>query len=544
MRREDLDPKNTKIELSIRAIAHLIYSFEADYGKDELNKFMESTGLPAAYFYNEHNWVSYEYFLKLLDRLVEYTGNPRITYKYGLNVVKYAHAAGILKTIMSIIPSPLYVYKSLQLMETTISKVGKYNVKILAKNKIQLEAQPLDEKYKQNKYNCLNMEGIFAALPSYFGLPFAEVKQLQCAAEGAKSCVFEITWQGKRLLTKNHLFSLLIGTAAALIIFTIIKWQLASPPFLAKTALILLPFALFAIGRFFDYKRTIKDNSEVENEQNNSVIESIKNAQRINEELQVTVDQRTQELKISNERLNETIREVKKMQEKLLQAERMIGMGQLAAGVAHEINNPMGAVRNYLQDILEDFPKDDGRNEDLTEAEIATGESKILINDLLSFSRTDNNLYIININVNDIIENIIAQRRKDFSNKNIKINKAFAPHLPYVKSDAMQINQVFSNIIINAYNAIGKNPEFSIKTSSNNKGVCVKIKDNGEIIPEHIINIIFDPLKKEYEGIGRKDLGLAISYNIVSRYNGEMTVSSSIENGTIFDVLIPYNSGA
>ena len=536
MKREDIDPKYTKVEHSVRAIGHLLRSFEADYGRDELVKFMNKTGVPLKYFDNENNWVSFDYFLSLLDQLVEYSGNPQIPYKYGLNTIKYADSWGVLKTIVTLVPSPLYIYKSAVKYNARYSKIGNGKITELNKNKVLIEFSFKDGS-KTTKNNCLNIKGNLASIPAFVGLPFAEIRELQCAAEGADTCVYEITWQEKSF-KKIKFFSLLISIFAVYIIYYVIRWFDVNDVFLSKVIFVLLPIALYAIGRALDFKRTIKDNTEVVDDQNKAMVESLEDVQGLNEELQQKIDQRTEELKISNKKLAETLVRVKNSEEALLSAEKMAGIGRLAAGVAHEINNPMGAVRNYIQDILEDIPENDPRRMDLLEAEKATKESKVLINDLLSFSRTYENLYIVEIDINEVLERICEKIK--FSNFNVKIIKNLSPDLPMIKSDQMQINQVFSNIILNACKASRENGLISIRTSSSTEGIHVEITDNGEIIPEYLIDKLFEPAGKEYKWSGRKDLELAISHSIVKRFNGDITVNSSIENGTIFNILIPY----
>lgn len=538
MRRQELNSENRKIELSVRGITHLLHSFEADYGRDELVKFMDKTGLPLEYFQNEYNWVSYEYFCNMLELLVEYTKDKNIAYKYGLNTIKFPNSWGILKTILTFIPTPGYVYKTLAAITPRYSKLGRMNITKLKSNKAKCKFQNKPE-YKQDKNNCLNLQGQLASIPGFFNLPFANVKELQCAAEGADSCVYEITWQNYPF-KKNKIFSLLIVLFVVCIIYIIVKWNIISTTALANTALFLIPIAFYLGGHILDYKRTIKDNSEILLDQNKALIDSLNNTQQLNEELQIKIDQRTEELKSTNKQLAKTLLKLKESERKLVYAERMVGVANLAAGVAHEVNNPMGAVRNYLQEILEDMPENDKRKKDIIEAEKATGESKVLINDLLSFARTDNNLYIVEIDINEVIEKITASVRQSFLHTNVKISKDLMPDLPIVKLDPMQIDQVFTNLITNAYTAVKGNGEICIKTSDGSDGIHVEIKDNGEIIPQDIINKIFDPSEKALNGIGRKDIGLAISYSIIKRFNGEIKVASSGKEGTKFDIVIPY----
>jgi signal transduction histidine kinase len=537
MKRENIDPKYTKVEHSVKAIGHLLHSFEADYGREELVKFMDRTGVPLKYFNNNNNWVSYEYLLKLLDQIVEYTNDPNIMYRYGLNTVKYSDTWGVLKTIFTLISAPSFLYKSVVKFHSRFAKQCIFKINQTKKNRVEIELI-YKNSYNQTRNNCLNIQGSLASLPTYFGLPIAEIKELQCAAQGAKSCVYEITWQREQA-KKNNFFSLLIGIFTVYIIYFVVHCFYQNDAFLSKIILFLFPVALYIAGRALDYKRTIKDNTEVTDDQNKAIVESLENVQKLNEELQLKIDQRTEELKISNRKLEETLIQVKKSEEDLLAAEKMAGIGRLAAGVAHEINNPIGAVRNYIQDILEDISANDLRRDALLEAEKATDESKILINQLLSFSRSYENLYIVDIDINEVLERICEKIK--FSNFSIKINKSLTDGLPVIKSDKMQIDQVFSNIILNACKTIKEDGIISVKTSSSFEGIYVEITNNVESIPDYLINNLFDPARWNNESTGRKDLELAISYSIVKRFNGEMTVSSTFENGTIFKVLIPYD---
>lgn len=538
MKRQELNPKNTKLELSVRIINHILHSFEADYGRNELVKFMDKTGLPLKYFQNEYNWVSFEYHCNLLNQLVKYTGDKDIPYKYGMNIIKYSDSLGVMKTLFTLTPSPSYVYKTLVATSPRYSKNGIYKNTEIKKNKAIIEFQHF-KNFKADKNNCMHIRGIFTSIPTFFGLPYANVKELQCAADGADSCIYEITWQ-KLPVLKNKIFSLLVGIFIVVTLYSIINWKIINLLTLAYIATFLIPIAFFLGGHVLDYKRTIKGNSEILDEQNRAIINSLQSTQEINEELQIKIDQRTHEINVANKKLEATYEQIRNTEKKLLVAERMRGVARLAAGVAHEINNPMGAVRNYIQEMIEVIPDADTRKPTLKKTEAATEESKILINDLLSFARMDEDLHIIEIDINEVIDKIIINVHHTFSNFNIKINKELESDLPIINSDPLQVNQIFTNLIINSYKAIKDKGEIKIKTYSKNDEIHVDIWDNGDIIPDYMIDKVFDPYQKDMDGIDRKELGLVISYNIVKRFNGDIKINSSADKGTTFFVSLPY----
>ncbi|MFH0974977.1 MAG: ATP-binding protein [Spirochaetota bacterium] len=538
MKRENIDRKNTKIEMSARVVGPIIRSFEEEYGTDKLVEFMESSGVPVDYFDNEHNWISYDYWCRLLKKLVNYTGDPDIAYRYGLNSIKYGESWGVLKILFTLSPTPSFTYKSLIRLNPRITKVADLQILEFKKNFAVIQSQFMG-KYKQDKNNCLNVQGGYSAIPTIYGLPFARVKEVQCAAEGADSCIYEIKWQN-RVFNKREFFSVTGGIVLVIIIYYFIEWYVSHLSGLGRIALFLIPITFFIGGHIFDYIETIKDNSDITNDQNGAVMDSLEKNQILNEELQISIDQRTEELDVVNKKLDKALIDLRRSEEELLKAEKMISVAQLAAGIAHEINNPMGAVRNYLQDVLDDMQESDPRRPKLVEAEKATRESKIIITDLMSFSRTYENLYIIEIDINEVIDKIIAAKSEIFSKVNVKFNKDLEQGLPVVMSDSMQINQVFTNIIMNAFEAIRENGDISIRTSSGAEGVHVDIRDNGDIIPENEIVEIFDTSDTTKFGRGRKDLGLAIAGNIVKRFNGNIDVSSSAGYGTVFNVIIPY----
>ena len=162
--------------------------------------------------------------------------------------------------------------------------------------------------------------------------------------------------------------------------------------------LTMILFSGYFLGRRWDYRIALKDSININEKESKDLMESIETIEKLNIELQEKVERRTAELHDSNVKLQKALDELEKSQDLLIRSEKMASVGRLAAGMAHELNNPVGAIRNYIQDVLEDIPSDDPQHERLERAEKATGRCKRLVGDLLTFSRESKELKLVNIN--------------------------------------------------------------------------------------------------------------------------------------------------
>ena len=188
-----IDPINTKMHLSVRSMHHVILAFEKMYGKKELLKFVEGTGMSLEYLQDQNNWISYDYCCKLLKALVEYSGDPLIPFKIGLTALTNT-GWGVLRLIGSSILSCTYAYKKTVSFSPRWQKIAKFQFLKFKKNSAILELRYL-ENFKQNKNNCLNIQGRLLLSRLSLNLPPAKIRELQCAAEGADSCIYELSWQ-------------------------------------------------------------------------------------------------------------------------------------------------------------------------------------------------------------------------------------------------------------------------------------------------------------------------------------------------------------
>jgi PAS domain S-box-containing protein len=237
----------------------------------------------------------------------------------------------------------------------------------------------------------------------------------------------------------------------------------------------------------------------------------------------------------------------KKLQEthlQLVSSEKMASLGKLAAGIAHEINNPLGGILIYSSLMMEDIPEEDSRRGDLARIVQEAGRCKEIVKSLLEFARqTEPKMEPTDINraINDGLFFLVNQALFH----NIQIIKKFDPFLPFVKGNASQLKQVFMNIIVNAAEAMHGSGTLTITTTPapDRKTVFVEFTDTGEGIPEENFTRIFDPFfttKEVGKGTG---LGLATSYGIVEDHRGKIGVRSKVGEGTTFTIELPIHQG-
>ncbi|MDY6988094.1 MAG: ATP-binding protein [Thermodesulfobacteriota bacterium] len=225
-------------------------------------------------------------------------------------------------------------------------------------------------------------------------------------------------------------------------------------------------------------------------------------------------------------------------QEVLLQQEKLSSVGKLAAGVAHEINNPLTAVLTNSMLLLEDLSADDAMYEDLKAIADETLRCREIVRGLLEFARQDVPAKVES-DLNKIAAGVVSLVRKQFSFKNIAIVQNLAQNLPSVNIDRDQFQQVIVNILINAMEAIERDGEIRVETaySELKRTIELKITDTGNGIPQDARLKLFDPFFTTKDtGTG---LGLSISHGVVQRHGGSISFESQMGKGTTFVISLP-----
>jgi two-component system NtrC family sensor kinase len=247
--------------------------------------------------------------------------------------------------------------------------------------------------------------------------------------------------------------------------------------------------------------------------------------------------------------LEDIIKQLQEKQAQLVEAEKLAGIGKLAAGIAHEINNPLTSVLTFSNLMLEQCPPDDPRYDKLKLMARETDRARTIVRQLLNFGR-ESVIKPVKININqpvtEIAESLVAQE----AFKDIDLSLKLADNLPEVYADPAQVGQVVLNILLNAIHAITPPGTIEVETRLGNKcieiakrlgGNCVEVifTDSGKGIPEEHLHKIFDPFFSTKAATKGTGLGLAVSYGIIKKHGGEITVESVVGKGTTFTVRMP-----
>lgn len=231
----------------------------------------------------------------------------------------------------------------------------------------------------------------------------------------------------------------------------------------------------------------------------------------------------------------------KLLEQQVIQAEKMSAIGQLAAGIAHEINNPLGGILNCLYNLRKKRLSPEREEEYIKSMEDGIHRVQRTVDQLLDFSQ-QHEPKLTSVDINNLVEGVLSLINYAIKKNGIKLKKEFAASLPQLMADQHKMGQVVMNILLNAVQAIKGKGQIRVKTFKENGWCCIEVMDNGNGIPPDILPRIFDPFfttKDVGKGTG---LGLAVSRGIVEIHSGRIDVKSELGKGTTFTVKLPINN--
>lgn len=232
-----------------------------------------------------------------------------------------------------------------------------------------------------------------------------------------------------------------------------------------------------------------------------------------------------------------------KLEESLQQSEKLSSIGLLAAGVAHEVNTPLTGVSSYTQMLLGMIPETDPKHALLQKMQRQTDRASNIVGNLLNFSRTGNALEASELDVNRLLDDTLQLLEPQLRKSNIEIVREYSDDIPRILGEGGKLQQVFTNLILNARDAIIGGGKIILSTESTDaQEVIIEVADNGEGIPEENLKRIFDPFFTT-KGVGNgTGLGLAVTYGIVQEHSGSIEALSQDRNGSTFRLTFPVAS--
>ncbi len=278
--------------------------------------------------------------------------------------------------------------------------------------------------------------------------------------------------------------------------------------------------------------------------------EKLRSTEEVNLDLERAVQRRTADLAKKNRELAETLEKLTRAQDQLVQSEKLASIGQLVAGIAHEINNPVNAIVNTvgpLEEAIVAASSGSGAEREDAATDVrdmlrvvrnGAQRTKVIVQALHNYSRTDDES-VVSVDINRSIDDSLELLRHIIK-QSIEVERSFGD-VGRIEGHAGQLNQVFMNLLTNAAQAlVGRDDAcIQIETNSLEGAVEIRITDNGPGIPDAVLGRIFDPFfttKDVGEGSG---LGLSIVHGIVDRHGGTIDARSSADGGTTFTITLP-----
>lgn len=359
-----------------------------------------------------------------------------------------------------------------------------------------------------------------------------------------------------------------VGYLFSLFITRVMTMRITKPLDMLAERIRMIARADGDLSQRISFHKTYKEVEEL-SEATNMVMESTERFVELLEEKQYRLEDtnrelaaqaeeleaQTEELIALNESLEDAMRKLQDAQVQLVQSEKMASLGQLTAGIAHEINTPLGAINsniNIIEIVIEflrsdlDLENNEKARTFVERVERANDTNKLacerimqIVRHLKNFARLDESDFK-EACIHDGIDSVLILSHNILKHR-VQVHKEYGD-LPMVSCFPNLLNQVFMNIVVNAAQALPERGDIWIKTWRNDENVFIEIKDNGVGIPPENLKRIFDPgFTTKGVGVGT-GLGLSICYKIIEKHHGQIRVESRVGHGTTFTIELPVKN--
>jgi signal transduction histidine kinase len=452
----------------------------------DLDPEIDSIADPKAFLMDRSKWISCTVASKLYQRARKILNDDMAAYNMGKFAAENFHLGYVQRIIIRAFWSTKSVLNALQKINDRYNRNKKIEVVEIKGNKavVRLHWHPGMD---VSRDICLYNQGVYSSMPVVWGGKPVSVTEECCYFDNAPYCEYRLKW----------------------------------PP----------------MNRFYEiFSKYISSESVFE-----ETIEEM-------EKDKVLLEKKYEEVNLLNIQLQNQLTELKRSQDLLNRTEKLAFLGDLAARLAHEIKNPMVAIRTFLSMFPEKYNDEEFR---INFHKIAVEETERingLISELLDLVNTRESRFETTF-LHDLVDKMCLLVSPESNAKRIKIIKNYDPDIENVWVDSEKFKQIILNLLSNAVEFTPEQGKIEIITGKNNSGsenkdIYIEIKDNGEGIPEDSINRIFNPYfttkhkSREHKGTG---LGLFIAHQNVQDHGGLIEVKSAVGRGTAFKITLPVN---
>jgi signal transduction histidine kinase len=505
------------LELSCRYLAPLLDIIDEERLESELAVLLERWNVSRQELANHSNWVSLRFCESLVDWLGARTGADALATRVNKAVFS-PRALGFMYPVLRAIGSPRLGYSRLPQVVSMMNKVSKVQVLDIRRGSAEIEYRPAAPEYSErSRLICHLRKAQIAAGPTLWSLPAARVEEGSCQARGDESCRYHVSWV-ERAPWKATLLGAATGALACLAV--------TEGAFAAIASIV----AGGALGRLWDVRASLGEMQQFIEAPTAALREAIDQAetrfielQKAKAEVDVRVEERTTALRIATE--------------KRVQTEKLAVLGMLAAGLAHEVRNPAGAIVSGLRPVKRHMTalKADPDHVQMIDIAIEAAEQiSELVGSLLDLGRADRDLE--SWDPHEGIET--ALRLLSHRIRGVEVERRL-DYRGHILGRPSALNQIFLNLFDNAVRAAGHGGKVRVVSRAENRGVEVTVSDSGTGVPPEVAPLIFDPFfttREVGDGVG---LGLHFSRQVAYDHGGTLDLVSAPGWGASFRLWLP-----
>ena len=516
---EQVSSEDTRTELVCGIARTTLMYFRDLMGEEAVRDVVSASCMNYEYLVDDRNWMSMSYFCGLLDELVQRSGKTGAAFEAGQYGARH-DCMGLVRTLTAGVSTPGAAYRFWVDSSSHWNRVADWAIQGMGRDHCRV-SMTLHPGHANTKSNCQVIQGLLTTLPRLWNLPPARVTEAQCSCSGSTSCIYDVRWTNPSPV-RWPLYGVLSGG--------LIGAMLYSLDMISGSCAVSFSGIGLAVGFAIHYLLLSNMLKGQNSEQILSLENTVRQIEQLNEQLQQKVELRTTELA-------KALEDLKASREKEVVTARHAAIGVLAAGMAHELNNPLNAVAISLQGIREDIPEWGETYELVRSADVATRRCRRIVAELLAYSR-DSNCRLAD--VADIVSSTVSTFQAEQSDT-LTMDFDIASSLPPVSVDRGQIQQAVMNLLDNAAQAMGGKGRITVAVRCDKEYVVISVRDTGPGMNEETRKRIFDPFfttKPRGKGLG---LGLAITWQLVQRNGGTIDVNSRDGQGSEFMLRLPLS---